>query len=118
VLIFQVIGQQLSVAVSPPAGMPMATAWRPGSASVRLEEAQQMTGTIHVADDQGDTTHTWDTTDPRTIRAIEELFQQAQATGRLVYRQTSDGSGHQLRLAGWNPAEHTELFVAPRLAGG
>jgi endo-alpha-1,4-polygalactosaminidase (GH114 family) len=85
---------------------------------VLVEEAQQMTGTIHVADDQGDTTHTWDTTDPRTIRAIEELFQQAQATGRLVYRQTSDGSGHQLRLAGWNPAEHTELFVAPRLAGG
>jgi hypothetical protein len=120
VLIFQVIGQQLSVAVSPPAGMPMAAAWRQaaGFRVSAVEEAQQMTGTIHVADDQGDTTHTWDTTDPRTIRAIEELFQQAQATGRLVYRQTSDGSGHQLRLAGWNPAEHTELFVAPRLAGG
>ena len=24
----------------------------------------------------------------------------------------------RLRLATWNPEEHTELFVAPRLAGG
>ena len=24
-----------------------------------------MTGTMHVADDQGDTIHTWDTADPR-----------------------------------------------------
>ena len=47
-----------------------------------------------------------------------ELFREAQATGRLVYRQTSDGSGEQVRLASWNPEEHTELFVAPRLAGG
>jgi hypothetical protein len=83
-----------------------------------LEEAQPMTGTIHVADHQGDTTHTWDTTDPATIREIEELFREAQATGRLVYRQTQDGRGEQVRLASWNPAEHTELFVAPRLAGG
>jgi hypothetical protein len=41
---------------------------------------------------------------------------EAQATGRLVYRQTGDGSGQQVRLATWNPAEHTELFVAPRRA--
>ena len=40
------------------------------------------------------------------------------AAGRLVYRQTSDGTGEQVRLATWNPEEHTELFVAPRLAGG
>jgi hypothetical protein len=33
-----------------------------------------MTGTMHVADDQGDTTHTWDTADPTTIQEIEELF--------------------------------------------
>ena len=77
-----------------------------------------MTGTMHVADDQGDTTHTWDTADPATVREIEELFGAAEASGRLVYRQTSDGRGEQVRLAGWNPAEHTELFVAPRLAGG
>jgi hypothetical protein len=83
-----------------------------------LEEARQMTGTMHVADHQGDTTHTWDTTDPTTVREIEELFREAQATGRLVYRQTRDGSGEQVRLATWNPTEHTELFVAPRLAGG
>jgi hypothetical protein len=51
-------------------------------------------------------------------REIEELFREAQATGRLVYRQTSDGSGEQVRLATWNPDEDTELFVAPRLAGG
>jgi len=95
-----------------------AAAWPPGSVSVLLEEAQQMTGTIHVADHQGDTTHTWDTTDPRTVQEIEELFREAQATGRLVYRQTSDGRGAQVRLASWNPAEDTELFVAPRLAGG
>jgi hypothetical protein len=77
-----------------------------------------MTGTMHVADDQGDTTHTWDTADPRTVQEIEELFREAQAAGRLVYRQTGDGTGQQLRLATWNPAEDTELFVAPRLAGG
>jgi hypothetical protein len=72
-----------------------------------------MTGTMHIADHQGDTTHTWDTADPRTIREIEEMFREAQATGRLVYRQTSDGRGEQVRLASWNPQEHTELFVAP-----
>jgi hypothetical protein len=77
-----------------------------------------MTGTMHLADDQGDTTHTWDTADPRTVQEIEELFREAQAAGRLVYRQTGDGTGQQLRLATWNPAEDTELFVAPRLAGG
>ena len=77
-----------------------------------------MTGKMHVADHQGDTTHTWDTTDLRTVREIEEIFREAQATGRLVYRQTSDGSGEQVRLDSWNPDEDTELFVAPRLAGG
>jgi len=77
-----------------------------------------MTGTMHVADHQGDTTRTWDTADPRTVQEIEELFREAQATGRLVYRQTQDGSGEQVRLASWNPKEDTELFVAPRLAGG
>jgi hypothetical protein len=77
-----------------------------------------MTGTMHVADHQGDTTHTWDTAAPATVREIEELFREAQATGRLVYRLTSDGSGEQVRLASWTPEEHTELFVAPRLAGG
>jgi hypothetical protein len=77
-----------------------------------------MTGTMHVADPHGDTTYTWDTADPRTVQEIEELFQEAQATGRLVYRQTGDGTGEQVRLASWNPAEHTELFIAPRLAGG
>jgi hypothetical protein len=77
-----------------------------------------MIGTMHIADDQGDTTHTWDTADPRTIRDIEELFREAQASGRLVYRQTSDGIGEQVRLASWNPERDTELFVAPRLAGG
>jgi hypothetical protein len=99
----------------------MAAAWRRaamGPASGPLEEARQMTGTMHVADDQGDTTHTWDTADPATVREIEELFQKAQASGRLVYRQTENGSGEQVRLATWNPEEHTELFVAPRLAGG
>jgi hypothetical protein len=85
---------------------------------VPLKEARQMTGTMHVADHQGDTTHTWDTADPTTVREIEEIFREAQATGRLVYRQTEDGSGEQVRLATWNPEEHTELFVAPRLAGG
>ena len=77
-----------------------------------------MTGTMHVADDQGDATHTWDTADPSTVREIEEIFREAQATGRLVYRQTQDGTGEQVRLDTWNPEEHTELFVAPRLTGG
>jgi hypothetical protein len=83
-----------------------------------LEEAWQMTGTMHVADRQGDTTHTWNTADPKTVREIEELFREAQATGRRVSQPTNDGTGEQVRLASWNPEEHTELFVAPRLAGG
>jgi hypothetical protein len=89
-----------------------------GLAAAPLEEERQMTGKMHVADDQGDTTHTWDTTDPATVREIEELFREAQTAGRLVYRQTGDGSGEQVRLASWNPEQHTELFVAPRLIGG
>ena len=52
-----------------------------------------MTGTMHVADHQGDTTHTWDTADPRTVREIEEIFREAQATGRLVYHQTERRHG-------------------------
>jgi hypothetical protein len=83
-----------------------------------LEEARPMTGNMHVADHQGDTTHTWDTADPRSVQVIEEIFREAQATVLLVYRQTGDGSGEQVRLASWNPEEDTELFVAPRLAGG
>jgi hypothetical protein len=83
-----------------------------------LEEARQMTGSIHIADAQGDTTCTWDTADPQTVREIEEVFCQAQAAGRLVYRQTGDGTGEQVTLATWDPEQDTELVVAPRLAGG
>jgi hypothetical protein len=77
-----------------------------------------MTGSIHIADAQGDTTRTWDTTDPETIREIEEVFQEAQRAGRLIYRQTGDGKGEQVTLKTWDPKEHTELLVAPRLVGG
>jgi hypothetical protein len=62
--------------------------WRPGPSCVSaVEEARHMTGTIHVADVDGDTTRTWDTTDPATVREIEEVFLEAQTAGRLVYRQ-------------------------------
>ena len=77
-----------------------------------------MTGTIHVADVDGDTTRTWDTADPATVRGIEEVFLEAQTAGRLVYRQTGDGRGEQVTLETWNPEQDTELFMAPRLAGG
>jgi hypothetical protein len=77
-----------------------------------------MTGTMHIADHQGDTTYTWDITDPTTVREIEQLFREAQENGRLVYRRTGNGRGEQVRLDTWNPEQHTELFVAPRLAGG
>jgi hypothetical protein len=83
-----------------------------------LEEARQMTGSIHIADVHGDTTRTWDTADPATVREIEEIFQQARTAGRLVYRQTGDGRGEQVTLATWNPEQQGELVVAPRLAGG
>jgi hypothetical protein len=85
---------------------------------VPLEEVRSMTGSIHIADVNGDTTRTWDTADPATVREVEEVFRQAQASGRLVYRQTGDGTGAQVTLATWDPGEHTELVVAPRLAGG
>jgi hypothetical protein len=77
-----------------------------------------MTGRIHIADAQGDTTRTWDTADPETVRAVEEIFREAQVAGRLVYRQTGNGTGEQVTVKTWNPEEHTELFVAPRLVGG
>ena len=77
-----------------------------------------MTGSIHIAGAQGDTTRTWDTADPETVREIEEVFREAQRTGRLVYRQTEQGKGEQVTLETWDPDEHTELMVAPRLAGG
>jgi hypothetical protein len=77
-----------------------------------------MTGNMHIADYQGDTIHTWDTADPGTVREIEEIFREVETSGRLVYRQAGDGMGEQVRLDTWNPEEHTELFVAPRLAGG
>jgi hypothetical protein len=83
-----------------------------------LEEARQMIGSIHIADAAGDSTRTWDTADPATVREIEEIFREAQAAGRLVYRQTGDGRGEQVALDTWDPEKHTELFVAPRLAGG
>jgi hypothetical protein len=77
-----------------------------------------MTGSIHIADDRGDTTRTWDTADPATVREIEEVFRQAETSGRLVYRRTGDGTGEQVTLTTWRPEEDTELVVAPRLAGG
>jgi hypothetical protein len=77
-----------------------------------------VTGSIHIADREGDTTRTWDTADPDTVRAVEDIFREAQAAGRLVYRQTGDGTGEQVTLKTWNPEEHTELFVAPRMVGG
>lgn len=77
-----------------------------------------MTGSIHIADAQGDTTRTWDTADPETIREIQEVFREAQRAGRLVYRQTGDGKGEQVTLETWDPKGHTELLVAPRLVGG
>jgi hypothetical protein len=77
-----------------------------------------MTGSIHIADANGDTTRTWDTTDPQTIQEIEDVLRKAQADGRLVYRHTGDGTGEQVTLTTWKPEEHTELVVAPRLAGG
>jgi hypothetical protein len=83
-----------------------------------LEEARQMTGTMHIANAQGDTIRTWDTADPATVREIEEVFRQAQTAGRLVYQNTGAGTGEHVTLDTWKPEEHTELFVAPRLAGG
>jgi hypothetical protein len=77
-----------------------------------------MTGIIHIAGAQGDTNHTWDTADPETVREIEEVFREAQRAGRLVYRQTGNGKGEQVTLETWDPEEHTELLVAPRLVGG
>ena len=77
-----------------------------------------MTGSIHITDEGGHTTHTWDTTDPQTIREVEEVLRKAQADGRLVYCQTGAGTGEQVSLTTWRPGEHTELVVVPRLAGG
>ena len=77
-----------------------------------------MTGSIHIADEGGHTTRTWDTADPQTIQEIQEVLRTAQADGRLVYSQTGDGTGEQITLATWKSEEHTELVVAPRLAGG
>jgi hypothetical protein len=77
-----------------------------------------MTGSIHIADAQGDTTRTWDTADPATVQQIEEVFREAQRAGRLVYRQTGNGKGEQVTLETWDPEEHTELLVAPSLVGG
>jgi hypothetical protein len=54
-----------------------------------------MTGSIHIADAHGDTTRTWDTADPQTVREIEEVT-----------------------LTTWKPDRDTELVVTPRLAGG
>jgi hypothetical protein len=77
-----------------------------------------MTGRIHITNEQGDTTRTWDTADPETIREIEEVFRGAQRAGRLVYRQAGNGKGEQVTLETWDPVEHTELTVTPRLVGG
>ena len=77
-----------------------------------------MTGSIHITDEGGHSTRTWDTGDPQTIQEIEEVLRTAQADGRLVYRRTGDGTGEQIGLTTWKPEEHTELVVAPRLAGG
>jgi hypothetical protein len=98
---------------APPGG---GAADRPAPAA--LEEARHMTGSIHIADVHGDTTRTWDPADPATVREIEEVFREAQATGRLVYRQTGDGRGEQVTLTTWKPEQDTELVVTPRLAGG
>jgi hypothetical protein len=83
-----------------------------------LAKGSHMTGNIHIANATGDTTRTWDTADPATIREIEEVFRQAETSGRLVYQRTGDGTGEQVTLTTWKPEEDTELVVTPRLAGG
>jgi hypothetical protein len=55
---------------------------------------------------------------PHGRREAIEVFRQAQTDGRLVYHNTGAGTGEQVTLDAWKPEEHTELFVAPRLAGG
>jgi hypothetical protein len=91
----------------------------PGSSRAgTIEGGATMTGSIHIADAHGDTTRTWDTADPQTVREIEEVFRQAETSGRLVYRQTGDGTGEQVTLTTWKPERDTELVVTPRLAGG
>jgi hypothetical protein len=77
-----------------------------------------MTGTMHVADHQGDTTHTWDTADPTIVREIEEIFRGGAGHRAPCVPADQRRQGEQVRLDSWNPEEHTELFVAPRLAGG
>jgi hypothetical protein len=52
------------------------------------------------------------------LSLVVAVFLEAQTAGRLVYRQTGGGRGEQVTLKTWNPEEDTELFMAPRLAGG
>jgi hypothetical protein len=40
-----------------------------------------MTGTMHVADHQGDTTHTWDTADPAAVQEIESSSRRPRRPG-------------------------------------
>jgi hypothetical protein len=42
-----------------------------------------MTSTMHIADHQGDTTHTWDTADPTTVREVEEISGRRRRPGGL-----------------------------------
>ena len=76
-----------------------------------------MTGTMHVADDQGDTTHTWDTADPATVREIEELFREAQATGGWCTARPATAAASR---SAWPPGtpRSTPSCSSPRLAGG
>jgi hypothetical protein len=71
-----------------------------------------MTGTMHVADHHGDTTHTWDTADPATVQEIEELFREARATGAWskVWSCTSVRQHPTSRLC------HCRLAPSPTLA--
>jgi hypothetical protein len=72
-----------------------------------------MTGTMHVADHQGDTTHTWDTADPRTVQEIEELFREAQATGRLVYARPATAAANRSASTAGTPTR-TSSCSSPR----
>jgi hypothetical protein len=68
-----------------------------GSAAEPLKEARHMTGTIHLADAQGDTTRTWDTADPATVQEDDDAGR-AGPLRRLVGLKTLGAVGCGFRL--------------------
>ncbi len=82
--------------------------------AIALTDNQQHV--MHILDDTGDSTISWDPANPVEVQAAEAHFARMRAAGHLAYRTNADG-GQAEQLQAFSPSAERIAFVPP-LQGG